>query len=106
MSRSPILQRAPERVCSKMLMFSQRPMTASFSLCHTVNRTQLIMYIARSGAKCSKLPPLGAVSAIVGRAAGSVPKVSRTHSREGKAVVNRLLITKGWATETKRFNLD
>jgi hypothetical protein len=64
------------------------------------------MYIARSGAKCSKLPPLGAVSAIVGRAAGSVPKVSRAHSREGKAVVNRLLITKGWATETKRFNLD
>ena len=52
------------------------------------------MHIARSGAKCSKLPPLGAVSAIVARVSGSVPKVSRAHSLEGQAVVNRLLITK------------
>jgi hypothetical protein len=37
---------------------------------------------------------------------GNVPKASRAHSREGKAVVNRLLITKCWATETKRLNLD
>jgi hypothetical protein len=37
---------------------------------------------------------------------GSVPKVSRAHSRDGKAGVNRLLITKCWATETKRLNLD
>jgi hypothetical protein len=51
--------------------------------------------------------PLGAVSATCRSGLpGRVQRVSRANSCEGKAEVNRLWITKGWATETKRFNLD